>query len=128
MDQLPEDHFTFATHEIFMSLGLLNALIALAGQEVAALDFDAALQESVIGECLAKRTKMGRKLEEFTGFDELDASVADVEELIDWVKAHTLDFFIRRLTATKAAVEKRASKMKDLESYASGLVTAPSPT
>lgn len=125
-----EDRFTFAGQDILMSFGLLNDLTQVFGDpgRIAVLDFDPLMQEEIVKACLAKRTGLGRRIEEFD-LDTLPVHPrAEIEAFFSWVKEHVVDFFIRRLTDSANLLAKNQGQMKVLEQFTSGSASAVSPT
>jgi hypothetical protein len=122
-----DDRFDFGGYDILMSLGLLNELTGLVGDptNIGAVDFDSDIQAQVIAACVAERTKFGKRKSELN-IDELPVSVAQVEALLDWVKAHVMDYFVRRLTANAALVNRHQKSLKGLEHFLTGSTNEPS--
>lgn len=122
-----EDRFEFAGHSILMSLGLLNELTALVGDptNIGAVDFDVEIQAGAISACIAERTPLGKRKSE-PNIDDLDVKVQEVEALLDWVKAHVMDYFVRRLTANAALVNQHQESLKGLERFLTGSTSEPS--
>lgn len=84
--------------EVFMSFGLLNELTPLVGgpERIAEFDFDPVLREHTIRLCVAPRDDRQKIDENYQLPPGLELDEA--EKLLDWVKGHVLNFFIRRLT------------------------------
>ena len=124
-----EDRFEFAGHNILMSLGLLNELTGLVGDptNIGAIDFDSEIQAQVIEACVAERTTFGRRKSD-PNLDELQVSIKEVEGLLDWVKSHVMDYFVRRLTANAALVNQHQKSLKGLERFLTGSTEEPSVT
>jgi hypothetical protein len=114
-----------------MSLGLLNELAELIGDptRVGSIDFNSDLQTEVIEACLAPRTKMGkRKGDDPVDLDTLEMSIGDIENLLDWVKEHIMDFFLRRFQATSRVLDRHQGTMKALEQFLNGSKSGASET
>lgn len=124
-----EDRFEFAGHNVLMSLGLLNELTTLVGDptNVGSVDFDPEIQADVIEACIVERSPFGKRKGE-ANIDELVVTVQDVELLLDWVKAHVMDYFVRRLTANAALVNRHQESLKGLEHFLTGSTSGPSAT
>jgi hypothetical protein len=105
----------------------LNELTGLVGDptNIGAVDFDSDIQAQVIAACVAERTKFGKRKGE-PNIDELPVSVTEVEALLDWVKAHVMDYFVRRLTANAALVNRHQKSLKGLEHFLTGSTNEPS--
>lgn len=124
-----EDRIEFGGNDVLMSLGLLNELTALVGDptNIGAIDFDVEIQALTIAACVAERTKFGKRKGE-PNIDDLEVSVAEVEQLLDWVKSHVMDYFVRRLTANAALVNRHQKSLKGLEQFLTGSTSDPSAT
>jgi len=107
--------------ELFMSFGLLNELTGLVGgpEAVPNLSFNPELSSQALFAVLVKRDKRGRPID----FDDeenpvipADLSPEAAEEIIDWVAAHVLDFFVRRFANSTKLFAKQAGQLAEVGS------------
>jgi hypothetical protein len=110
---------TVKDREILMSYGLLNELTKLVGDpnRAATLDLDPDLGMQVLVTVLAPRTTSGKTEE----FDMPELTPDEAYQVFDWVKAHVLDFFMKRLQSSLGAIEGRKEDLEKLGSLLSGL-------
>lgn len=103
--------------EIFMSYGLLNHLSIVVGEvnNITSIGLDPELREGVLKCLLSERTKTG-KIKTERSAEDVDISLEDVENLIDWAAEHLVDFFLRRATKSKALFDKRMTELESLMS------------
>lgn len=85
---------------IFMSAGLRGRLVShLSGlEDIESVFVNPTLQETLILECVAVRSKRG-DIEDCSTTDEISQS--DAENLVSWVVDHVLYFFINGAARTK---------------------------
>jgi hypothetical protein len=81
------------------------------------LDLEPELAMQVLVTVLAPRSQSGQ-CEDFV-MPELTPDEA--YQIFDWVKAHLLDFFMRRLQSSLGAIEGRRGDLEKLGSLLSGL-------
>lgn len=113
--------------ELFMSFGLLNESVRLVGDlnRVAAIGLNPDLSVAILTAVLAVRDAKGRVKDDFV-LPEMSPETA--EAILDWVKEHVLDFFIRRLRKTLTLVDQNAEELKAIGSSLTGLGSAASKT
>jgi hypothetical protein len=113
--------------ELFMSFGLLNESTRLVGDlnRVAAIGLNPDLSIQILAAVLAPRDAKGRIADDFV-LPEM--SPENAEQILDWVKEHVLDFFIRRLRKTLTLVDQNAEQLKAIGSSLTGLGSAASKT
>lgn len=125
-----EDTHRFAGQDVLMSFGLLNDLTQIFGEpgRVALIDLDPELQDQVLVACLSKRNGRGRIVDEYNLDKMPDFQPQEAEAFFDWIKEHTVDFFIRRLTKSASLFEARKADLTALERYSTGSASVASPT
>lgn len=132
-EQLPELPETFTLkvngedREVFMSFGLLNELTTIVGDPgaIASLTLNPEMRNKVLAAALAKRKKSG-KVEETIDIDDVDITITDMENVLDWVSGHVMSFFVRSLRKVAAVNEKYEAPLKDLVSSLVGSKTSAS--
>src|SRR4051812_46735505 len=83
--------------ELFMSFGLLNALSQIVGDpsKVSMISLDPDTRSKVLTATLAKRKASGKVIEDIPDIDDIDASIIDIEKVLEWVSGHVMAFFVR---------------------------------
>mgnify|MGYP007011837141 CR=1 FL=1 len=87
-------------HELLMTYGLLTRLTIISSSADSIIEgtVDPTSRDAIIITCLTKNGRSG-VLDPGFDFEDLDMSVAQVEEIFDWAMSHLIDFFMRRLEA-----------------------------
>lgn len=116
--------------ELFMSYGLLNELTKLVGSpEVApSITIDEDLRADVLKACLAERKASGKIVKELEDVEDIDASIEDIEKLLDWATEHVLSFFVRSLGKMVKQAESNKDVLAGLKSSLDGLQASASAT
>lgn len=109
--------------EVFMSYGLLNELIRVIGdpQRASTLELDADLAQFVLTIVLMPRTPTGKPAPEAENFELPGLEVEEAYRIFDWVKAHVLDFFVRRLRSSLQSIGERKELLAEIGSTLGGL-------
>lgn len=107
--------------DIKMTFGLLNTLCRRVGDIDGAsqITMDQELRDAVLVELLSDRDKAGKITEEIN-LAELDVSIDDMIELLDWAGNHVLDFFLKGLERAKALQDRNLDRVKALMPSPSG--------
>lgn len=107
--------------EIFMSFALLNAVARHVGdpENIPLIMLNPDLREIILSELLAVRDPKG-KVTQARSIDEVDITLLDVENLLDFVSEHVLDFMIRALEKTNARKDKYETRLKALVPSSTG--------
>lgn len=99
--------------EFFMSYGLLNEMIKIIDarpETIATLDIDPVISEVLLAALFSERDDNGKVL----GIVPFDLSIDDAEAVFDWIKEHTMGFFMRRLSKTKDFFDSRKDQLTSL--------------
>lgn len=110
--------------DVKMTFGLLNTLCRRVGDIDGAsqITMDQELRDAVLVELLSDRDKAGKITEEIN-LAELDVSIDDMVELLDWAGNHVLDFFLKGLERAKALQDRNLGRIKALMPSPSGSAT-----
>lgn len=111
---------------LFMSYGLLNRLTTMlnGAENVPLLANDSVLQEKVILEVFTKRDKK-QIIYTPAELEELDLSLNDVGNVLDWVGAHVTDFFLQTTEKTMLQALKSKARVQALAVTANGFSQSP---
>jgi len=114
--------------ERLMTYGLLNEVTRLLSEpdRVPAFELDPYLAESVLKLIVVDRDARGIPIENLDDFVLPQMSPEQAFIIIDWVKGHVLDFFVKRLQAAAQRAEHLVPQMKALASSLNGLQSSPS--
>ncbi len=109
------------SRELFMSFGLLNELVRLfdSPDRVNTIAADHDLRNQVLKSSLAKRTNTGKPTHP-VDLEDVEISIDDVENVLEWSSAHVLGFFIRSLKKVVTLTQKNQADMEGLASFATG--------
>lgn len=109
--------------EALMSYAMLNSLVRVIGDPTRAttIDLDPDLAQMVLITVLIPRGPTGKPSVPFEEFDLPGLDVEEAYKVIDWVKEHVLDFFVRRLKGSLQSIKEREDDLKELGSTLSGL-------
>lgn len=107
--------------EIFMSFGLLNSITRHVGDpdNISLITLNADLREIILKEMIAKRTPTGKVIEE-RQIDEIEISLDDIENLLEFAAEHATDFLIRALEKTNARSKQYQERLKALAPSSNG--------
>lgn len=110
--------------ELFMSYGLVNTLATAAGspERLTFLSVDHDLRRVFLHTLVQQRSKSG-KVEHEVDPDDLPLTPEEVVRLLKWGVEHTLDFFIRTLTAASEVSEANKDRLISLVSSLIGSKT-----
>lgn len=113
-----------------MSFGLLNELSILIGDpgRIAAVPVDPELRKAILLACLAERKKSGKIEKAVADFDDLDISISDIENILDWTMGHLMDFFVRSLKKVVQVTETHKTDLASLQSSLTGSPVSALPT
>lgn len=120
-----------SSQTLFMSYGLLNELVRLAGDPTRAstIDIDPDLAQTVLFTVLLPRDPTGRST---VGSGETyvppGVTVNEAYKIFDWVREHLLDFFAKRLQASLQSIEGRKEQLAQIGSSLDGLKASVSKT
>lgn len=106
---------------ITMTYGLLNECVREVGDvdQLAEIHIDQELRNALLVIVLSERDDEGR-IEKPVNLHKLELSVAEVQELLDWIGEHVADFFIGSLERTKKLLTDRGDRMMALMPSSSG--------
>lgn len=113
--------------EVFMSFALLNHLVAII-EDVTRLPMiqtDPLVRSIFLTELLHVRTK-GGKVTERVEIDDLDMSMDEIQDLLEFASEHVLDFTLGALERAAALQIKSQARMLSLKSTQAGLVASAS--
>ncbi|MFE1603001.1 hypothetical protein [Methylobacterium sp. ID0610] len=115
--------------EILMSFGRLNELAELVGgmERLPEIDFNPNTSAATLEICLAPRDERGRRTDA-EWFIPTDLSVPDAEAVLDFVKEHLSDFFLRRLEKHLDGLQTNGARLTAVGSSLSGLAGSASKT
>ena len=101
--------------DVKMTFGLLNALCRAVGDIDGAtqMTMDQNLRDAVLVELLSERDKAG-KITSNINLAEMDVSIDDVVDLLDWAGNHVLDFFLKGLERAKSLQDRNLLRIKAL--------------
>lgn len=113
--------------KLFMSYGLLNRLTVIIGgsDRVPLLAGDPAMQEEVLLEVFTKREKNMPTVRP-DDLEELDVSLADIGNILDWVGGHVTNFFLQATERSVVQAQKTAKRMESLQATVTGISGSPS--
>lgn len=117
------------SRDLFMSFGLLDTLsrIVIDPSRIAAIFTEPDLREEILKAALAHRRKSG-KVESEIDLEDTDISIKDVENVLQWVADHVMDFLLRSLRKVVEVTEQNKTLLQGLGSSLTGLVGSPSPS
>ena len=99
------------------------------GEQTERLIYEANLQESVLLEIFSQ---WDPKLKQFSyrpeSLEELDLSIDDTLNVLNWVMEHLSDFFLRQAENNLRQTQNSQSRLANLQSTASGIVDSLSKT
>ncbi|WP_238277413.1 MULTISPECIES: hypothetical protein [Methylobacterium] len=110
------------SRELFMSFGLLNEISALVGgvEGVPNLSFDPQTALTALEIVLAPRDERGAVLSASeAGSDAISVHHIQpevAEQILDWIGAHALDFFVRRFDKSATLLASNAAKLQAVAS------------
>jgi hypothetical protein len=101
--------------ELFMPFALLNQLVKIIKdpQNVGLILIHPELREEILTEVLAERTQTG-KLISPASLEDTAISLEDINEVLDWVSQHILDFTIAGLQKANNLKSRNIKILKDL--------------
>ena len=101
--------------DVKMTFGLLNALCRAVGDIDGAtqMTMDQNLRDAVLVELLSERDKAG-KITSNINLAEMEVSIDDVVDLLDWAGNHVLDFFLKGLERAKSLQDRNLLRIKAL--------------
>ncbi len=112
--------------EIFMSFALLNRLSYLIGgpDQIPVAVQDPDLREALLKEMLTERSKSGKILHAegtLANMEDLDVSMEDIHNLLDFCSEHVLDFTLAGLEKSKALQFRNQARLLNLKPIPTGL-------
>ncbi|GJE78088.1 hypothetical protein BGCPKDLD_4699 [Methylorubrum suomiense] len=116
-----------------MSFGLLKELAAVVGgpEAIPKIHFDPDTTQVVLTLVLAKRDKRGviqKPGEDDDAIIPYDMTPEAGEQILDWVAAHALDFFIRRFANSSKLFATQADQLAAVGSSLISSATSPGKT
>jgi len=121
MDNTIEVKIGGEPQEVKMTYGLLNELARVIGDidVIPMIGIEADVRDSIIRAIFSKRDAQGKIKQEVDIFN-FDIDVDDLQDLLEWVGGHVLDFFLTSLERGKINGEKQEKRLKALTSISSG--------
>lgn len=116
--------------EIFMSFALVSELASVVGgpENIGHMHLDPVMRDTTLILLLSERSKGGRVTKELENIGDVEASINDLENLLDWASQHVLDFFLRSIQRGTKIANNNKEKMEQLASTLSGLAGSASKT
>lgn len=113
---------TSSEQTLFMTYGLLNVLCEQVGgyDHIQRIDLDPELAGTIIMLCLIPRRPSGKVSVDLDQYLSPGLSVSEAEKILDWVKGHVLDFFLRRMAKTIELVQQRETQLTAISSSVNG--------